>query len=680
MKNAEKQYRYPGTRAFTEDDHLFYGRETDKEQLHRQIKLEKLIVVFGKSGLGKSSLLNAGIVPLLKEKNNFFAIPLILGFARAENVSPSVFFLSKVSQFVDYTNFLWIKIAGDYKRLWTNATLDESFWLAFKSIQLQKPEQPIIIILDQFEEIFTANDSDINRFSFLLSTLLHGQIPQSIKDVVIEKLKSDKSSFTDDEITRLFEPIEIKFVFAIRSDKMSLLNRLKNHIPQILQKTYELQPLTIDQARDALLKPSQAKGNYLSPVFNYEKQAEEKIIDYLSSNKAKPIETFQLQLICQFCEYLIIKSSSLSGAETSEFLIQETDLGNLATIFTRHYDNLINEIPDVYRLSVRELIEENMIIDGNRVPLPDKVIASKHHIAPEILQKLVSSRLLRCEPNTTGGFSYEISHDTLVDAIKNSRSSLYSDCDFDELFRFIEDNSCAVFMGKKFIFNEKMSFVEYLFQSIKHSKNVQIVNNLFSFNTMIDEMFFHYEILRITKDVEPNMLYNNIVQFIDPNLVISFSSDDLLLKTYVNNHKQFKLLINMDIRESIENTEGPFLFYPFGCLKDPLSLSLTSDEYIDVISKLTNIVYNEFYINSLNHTKCILLFDMDFDDIYLPILMKILLKDMDFVIYSVNTSKISYERGSFYKTNFDIRFIDYTTEKFLEVLMTNKNQNSNAQS
>ena len=59
---AATQSRYLGVQPFkTSDKHIFFGRDEDIENLHDFIILEKLIVLFGKSGYGKSSLLNAGI-------------------------------------------------------------------------------------------------------------------------------------------------------------------------------------------------------------------------------------------------------------------------------------------------------------------------------------------------------------------------------------------------------------------------------------------------------------------------------------------------------------------------------------------------------------------------------------------------------------------------------------------
>ena len=60
------KFRYPGAKNFTtEQAHLFMGRDDDKEKLYQMIAARQIVVLYGKSGMGKSSLLNAGIIPLL---------------------------------------------------------------------------------------------------------------------------------------------------------------------------------------------------------------------------------------------------------------------------------------------------------------------------------------------------------------------------------------------------------------------------------------------------------------------------------------------------------------------------------------------------------------------------------------------------------------------------------------
>ncbi len=58
-----RSYRYPGVQPFkTNESDIFFGRDDDKTKLYNLLMLEKLVVLFGKSGHGKSSLINAGII------------------------------------------------------------------------------------------------------------------------------------------------------------------------------------------------------------------------------------------------------------------------------------------------------------------------------------------------------------------------------------------------------------------------------------------------------------------------------------------------------------------------------------------------------------------------------------------------------------------------------------------
>ena len=55
---------FPGLRAFdAEHNHLFFGRETETEELVEKLRREPLLMVVGDSGSGKSSLVRAGLVP-----------------------------------------------------------------------------------------------------------------------------------------------------------------------------------------------------------------------------------------------------------------------------------------------------------------------------------------------------------------------------------------------------------------------------------------------------------------------------------------------------------------------------------------------------------------------------------------------------------------------------------------
>ena len=68
---TEYRNRYPGAQPFSDDDFsrkVFFGREAAARELTDKILANQLVTVYARSGLGKTSLLKAGVAPLLREE------------------------------------------------------------------------------------------------------------------------------------------------------------------------------------------------------------------------------------------------------------------------------------------------------------------------------------------------------------------------------------------------------------------------------------------------------------------------------------------------------------------------------------------------------------------------------------------------------------------------------------
>ena len=81
---------------------------------------------------------------------------------------------------------------------------------------------------------------------------------------------------------------------------------MKAYLPTILTTDYELRPLNVDQAEDAILSPAYLKNGFVTPTFDYEDAAIEHLLDYLSNDRQEPIESFQLQILCEFVEQALV--------------------------------------------------------------------------------------------------------------------------------------------------------------------------------------------------------------------------------------------------------------------------------------------------------------------------------------------------------------------------------------
>ncbi|MEN2284197.1 hypothetical protein AAGF08_18785, partial [Algoriphagus sp. SE2] len=411
----EKQYRYPGTRPFQEDDrNLFFGRNHDIEKLTELIVLEKMTVLFSKSGYGKSSLLNAGVIPRLKEVENFQTLNIRLNDPKRNPVELLNYHLKTTDEnntFLSSKFNIPAELPHD-----TSAKL----WYYAKSIQLSHKEAPaLVLIFDQFEELFNYSPTEIKAFASELATLLNPNLIPAVRSLFKQKIAATRDYFTKDETDLLLEPLNLKVVFSLRSDRISLLNQLKDSIPAIFKKTYELQPLNETQAREALLEPAEKDGDFASPKFSFTKDAQDLILKSLIDKEKKRIETFQLQLICQHAEEKIIQKHQ-ENPNSTQLEINAAELGKPEDIFEEHYNTIIGSLPEESQHKARILIEDKLIIGGNRVPLPETVITTEHQIPEKLLKTLVDKRLLRSEPNTVGGTSYELSHDTLVAPIQKT--------------------------------------------------------------------------------------------------------------------------------------------------------------------------------------------------------------------------------------------------------------------
>ncbi len=407
----ENSFRYPGIQPFNSSEgNQFFGRDHDIESLYKLISLENLVILFGKSGNGKSSLLNAGVLPKLEEQNLVIPIRFNACIPGKESTTPLESAKEKLLKFAEPDNFI-------YNKLIPFVDIHENLlWFFCKNIQLQNEKvNSIILVFDQFEELFSYPEDQVNSFKQEIADLIYLKIPQELRNKVRECLEKDRNYLSKEENQYLNNALNIKILISIRQDKISGLNQMTDVIPTILNKCFELKPLTEEQAKEAIIRPSRINDMlFISEPFEFSYSAVEKIITELSNKRKQPIETFQLQIVCKFSENIIINNEGKNN-------ITANDLGDIKDIHKRFYDNLIIEldISDSQRKMLRKLLEEQFIYEQDKRRLQvfrGKVLSE---ISEDTLIKVEKTHLIRSEPYQDS-FTYELSHDTLVEPILES--------------------------------------------------------------------------------------------------------------------------------------------------------------------------------------------------------------------------------------------------------------------
>jgi hypothetical protein len=400
------QSRYPGAKPFeTSQQHIFYGRDDDTLRLHRLVKIEPLVVLYAKSGMGKSSVLNAGLIPAVELEGDYTPYSIrFRAWTKDKKEMPALITRQKITTEGSAKTFLDTLISDE-----------PSLWHDLKEMQIEGKKKALLVF-DQFEELFTYPTDAIYAFKTEMAEVLYSKIPQRYRDVLEKQIESDTFALTNEQFSLLQEPLELRVVVAIRSDRMSLLNGLTDSLQTILKNLFELPPLSIEAAEKAILEPAhQKQGEFSSPPFDFEPAAIQKIIGFLTQNKSERIESTQLQIICQSVEMRVT---------TEGQIIKESELGDLNLVIENYYYNQLKQLgDDAAQLPARKFIEEGLIFEEEqrRLSIYEGLIERVYGITPETLKILVDARLLRAEPSMQGGYTYELSHDTLVAPILKAK-------------------------------------------------------------------------------------------------------------------------------------------------------------------------------------------------------------------------------------------------------------------
>jgi len=431
--NINKISRYPGIEPFSiEQKEVFFGRDLDIENLFNILINNKHVVLFAKSGLGKSSLINAGLVPKILETGAMDIYTIRIG-----NYQPNISLspVETVKHFIENEN-------GDTTILDKIISNENQLWYKLKSMQLAGKKQVQLLIFDQFEELFSYPPEDIFQFKKQISDLLFSIMPQNFRKVLQVKTSKNPDFLTGKELDLLNDQIPVKILFAIRDDKMSFLKELTDFLPDIMRIMFEIKPLNKQQTEEAILSPAKRiDEKYISPNFSFSQNAVLQIYNFLTKENTQPVETTQLQLLCNRCEQLVCDKSiqqnadykagaslqlvpnaeQKAGANLQHVPIEITPemIPDFDNIFIDFYNDVIKNLPENERLKTCKFIEDEMIKKERRIAV-DRLVCLDV-ISENSLLILVNKHLIRAERSTAGGTSYELAHDTLVPPILEIR-------------------------------------------------------------------------------------------------------------------------------------------------------------------------------------------------------------------------------------------------------------------
>src|SRR6476469_1893959 len=230
---VDEEHPWLGLASFTEETRAyFYGREDEIAELCRRVQRKLLTILFGPSGLGKTSILRAGIVPRLRPEG-YCPVYVRIDYSPdapepSEQIKEAIF---RATQSLGQWTQTGVAVSG------------ESLWefLHHRDDVLRDASGRTLIpllIFDQFEEIFTlAQNDDFGRqraaeFIEDLADLVENRPPRDLE----ARIEQDDAAAERFDFTRS----DYRVLIALREDYLAHLEALKVAMPSITQNRRRL--------------------------------------------------------------------------------------------------------------------------------------------------------------------------------------------------------------------------------------------------------------------------------------------------------------------------------------------------------------------------------------------------------------------------------------------------------
>lgn len=388
------QSPWPGLAAYDERARdFFFGRKEEAAELLRMIRLAPLTVLYGKSGLGKTSLLQAGLYPLLRAEH-YFPVHLRLDFGPSALLFPLDQAMRKLQEALLEAN---AEFPAPVK--------DESLWryLHRRDLAIWSQDNYLltpVLIFDQFEEIFSHGgvNPEQNRSSLdALADLIENRIP---------------GEFTlGDASRRVLSELDLqahcyRVVLSFREDFLPEIEGWKGQVPSLLRNRLRLLSMSRERAIEAVAAAGAAvlAIGVAEPLVDFVGN-----LDSATASALPVVEPVLLSLCC----YQLNQRRSSDGKIDIELLKQAGQ-----DILQDFYNEALAGMPE----TVSEFIETHLI-QGNRYrsSYPVDQALQDGFLTRAQLSLLASKhRLLRIDQQL-GVSRIELIHDRLVSVVSKAR-------------------------------------------------------------------------------------------------------------------------------------------------------------------------------------------------------------------------------------------------------------------
>lgn len=389
---------WPGLLAFREVDQAFFrGRQFETEMLERLVSRRMVSVLYGLSGLGKSSLLQAGLFPRSRAAG---FLPIYIRFDFSESAADLA--AQARQSIIEQANAAQVEapafLEGD--TLWEYFhRRDADFWSDRNRLRMP------LLVFDQFEELFTLGRMSskwVQRTEALfieLADLAEGRPPRELR-LAIESSPGKARDYA-------FGRHHYKILFSLREDFLPELEELRPNMPSIGENRMRLRRMNGEAANRAV---NQAAGII-------EAEVAERMVRFVAAteNQEQPLSSLEVEpsLLSVICRELNNKRRLLQEPQITIDLLD----GSRAEILSDFYERSLTGLPT----QARTFVEDDLITaSGYRDSVAVENALERTDFTQATLDELVARRLVRIDERN-GTQRIELTHDLLTSVVASSR-------------------------------------------------------------------------------------------------------------------------------------------------------------------------------------------------------------------------------------------------------------------
>ncbi len=381
---------FKGPKPYVEGDNI-YGRNDEVDILFDYITDHTLTLLYAKSGMGKSSLLQAGLMPELRNSRNFLPIYVRLNALDLISVTQVKQLLKKniktfgkkipgfnfnddkttpSSSLFEYLHLINITITETY-----TANIDETSGGHTADAPIN-PARVIndvktiipVLIFDQFEEVFTIlSDKKLPLFEDI-KYLLEDEIHPSLLKRMNSDLKDDMDTVINIKNKISSKEKTFRILLSFREEYLTELESLRDSIPSIIHTParFRLEGFTQETATELILEITEKREVKINE--SLAQKISQLIVENnaktsFASNSQKIVSPFILSLIC----YKLYPQIVDKGEKKVLSELKKAGRSKIVNLVNDYYEDVFENINEITRIFIED---ELVTTEGNRTLYP----------------------------------------------------------------------------------------------------------------------------------------------------------------------------------------------------------------------------------------------------------------------------------------------------------------------